>query len=128
MTLFLLALFLLAHGLVHPLLAWLPSRNEAAIVGGAWTQSWLFGSGPTTKRLIWAACILTAGLYGLTALSTLGLIFPQAWWATLILLATGASLLTLLVFWFSEFFPGILIDLALLALVLVVHWSPLTAG
>ena len=120
----LLALFLVAHGAVHPLLAALPSRDAAAVPGAFWTKSWLLGSGPAAKRGIWLGSIITAALFVLAALSMLDWLFPSEWARTLLVASASVSLLVLLVFWFREFILGILIDLAVLALVLVANWNP----
>jgi hypothetical protein len=120
----LLALFLVAHGAGHPLLAALPSRDAAQLPGAFWTRSWLLGSGPTAKRGIWLGSILTAVLFVLAALSLLGWLVPQEWARTLLVASASASLLVLLVFWFREFVLGILIDAALLALVVIANWNP----
>jgi hypothetical protein len=120
----LIALFLIAHGIVHPILAYHPSRDEAAIVGGLWKNSWLLGAGPTTKSLIWAGSVVASVLFVCAGLSLMGWIFPQDWWRTLLVAAAVTSLLVLVVFWFAEFFFGIVIDAALLGLVLLANWNP----
>jgi hypothetical protein len=124
MVTILIALFLLAHGIVHPILAYVPSRDAAQVVGGLWTKSWLLGNTPTTKQLIWIGSIVTSVLFALAALSLLGWIIPQDWWRALTIAAAASSLLVLVVFWFTEFFIGVIIDVALLALVLVANWNP----
>jgi hypothetical protein len=110
--------------MVHPILAYHPSRDPAAIVGGLWTRSWLLGSGPLPKRLIWIGSAATGVLFAAAALSLMGWLIPQAWWQTLTLLAAGVSLLVLVVFWFTEFFIGVVIDVVLLALILLLNWNP----
>lgn len=124
MPTFVIALFIIAHGAVHPILCLVPSRDEAETPGGLWTRSWLLGDGPQVKRLIWIGSWITAGLSILAALSLMGWIIPQDWWQGMVLLAAGASLVVLGVFWFTEFIFGVLIDVALIALVLFSTWSP----
>lgn len=121
----LIALFVAAHGFVHPILAYHESRDEQKIVGGLWTHSWLLGDGPFAKRILSIGCFVTFALTVLAGLSLMGWIVPQDWWHTLMIAAAGASLLVLIVFWFSEFFIGVIIDLGLLALVLLANWNPI---
>ena len=127
MPLLLIALFFVAHGIVHPLLAFVPSRDKAETVGGLWTSSWLLGRGPIVKRLIWIGSGVTFVLFACAALSTMGWIIPQDWWRPLTILAAGSSLLVLVVFWFRDFFIGVVIDVALLIVVLVAYWNPVAA-
>jgi hypothetical protein len=122
---FLIALFFVAHGVVHPILAYIPARDNEANIGGLWTKSWLLGDGRTSKQLIWLGSALTAILFALAGLSLLGWILPQDWWRTLTIAAAAASLLVLVIFWFTEFFIGVIIDVVLLALILLVNWNPL---
>jgi hypothetical protein len=124
MPTFLIALFFVAHGLVHPLLAYVPARDDESNIGGLWTRSWLLGEGPAVKRVQWIAAFIVAGLFIIAALSLMGWILPQAWWATLLLIAVATSMLVLIVFWFAEFWPGVLINVALLVLLLVLNWNP----
>jgi hypothetical protein len=127
MPLLLIALFFVAHGIVHPILAVVPSRDESETVGGLWTSSWLLGRGPIVKQLIWIGSVVTFVLFASAALSTMGWILPQGWWRPLTILAAGSSLLVLVVFWFRDFFIGVVIDVALLIVVLVANWSPVAA-
>ncbi len=122
---FLIALFLVAHGIVHPILAYHPSRDAAQVVGGLWKKSWLLGEGFFAKRVQWLLAFATLLLFVLAALSLLGWLVPQDWWRALWIAAASSSLLTLALFWFTEFFFGVLIDAALLALVLLANWTPL---
>lgn len=123
----LLALFLVAHGAVHPLLAALPSRDAAQVPGAFWTKSWLLGGGSTAKLGIWIGSTVTAVLFALAALSLLGWLFPQEWARTLLVLSASLSLLVLLIFWLKDFIVGILIDVAMLALILFANWNPIGA-
>lgn len=127
MPLILIALFFVAHGIVHPILAFVPSRDEARTAGGLWRTSWQLGRGPIVKRLIWIGSAVTSILFVFAALSTMGWVIPQDWWPPLTVMAAGSSLLVLVVFWFSEFFIGVLIDAALLIAVLVSSWNPVAA-
>lgn len=113
MTKFLLAFFLLAHGLVHPLLAYVPADDDETNIGGKWTNWWLFGDGPTTKSLIWGTSSITALIFALAAISLIG-VLPREWFNTLAVLAAGSSLAVLVVFWYSEFILGIVIDLIII--------------
>lgn len=115
---FLIAFFFVAHGAVHPLLSYHPTRDQDEIVGGLWRHSWLFGDGQISKRIQWIGSFLTLALFAIAGLSVMGWIIPQDWWQILTILAAGMSLLLLVVYWFTEFFIGVGIDLILLGAVM----------
>ncbi|PKO13096.1 MAG: hypothetical protein CVU39_20860 [Chloroflexi bacterium HGW-Chloroflexi-10] len=112
----LIGLFVIAHGVIHPVLAFAPQMGQNPPVSGTfWTHSWLLGNGPFVKGLIYA-------LSGLTALVLLGAglgfmgVFPVTITRSLWIAGAGSSLLLLLVCWHNWLFVGILLDIAMLAI------------
>ncbi len=124
----LIALFIIAHGLVHPILALVPAPDsDPAVVGGFWAKSRLLGDGPTVKMLIYAGSVLACILLVFAGLSLMGWIIPQSWFHTLGVMSAAVSLLVLVVFWHGWFIVGIAIDVALLILLLAANWNPVEA-
>lgn len=122
-----IALFLIAHGIVHPILAVVPGPDsETAQMGTLWNQSWLLGDGSATKTLIYIGAAASCLLLVLSGLSLMDWLVPQDWWRTLTLAGAALSLLVLVVFWNNYFPVGVIIDLALLALLLFANWDPIT--
>jgi hypothetical protein len=105
-------LFMLAHGVVHPLLAYVPAKEDDSKIGGLWVRSWLLGEGPGVKKMIWGSSWGGLFLALLAALALWGLL-PGLGWPGPMALYAGASLAVLLIFWYRDFILGILIDLAL---------------
>jgi hypothetical protein len=121
----LIGVFVILHGLVHPLLAVIPPPGEEhtdenpATMGGFWTSSWLFGEGPRAKKLLY----LLTGLAAL-ALLVAGIAFIGrfSWAKAAWLVGAGLSLLVLVVFWKKDFVYGIGIDALLVAAAFLTSW------
>lgn len=113
-----IGIFVILHGLVHPIMAVVPQSTEEQtagappVFGGFWTTSWLLGEGPTIKALIY---ILSALVALVLIAAGLGFIGEQPWTEIAWLAGTVSSLLLLLVFWNNWLVVGTVIDLALLA-------------
>jgi hypothetical protein len=121
----LIGLFLIAHGIVHPLLAIIPEPGtESTTIGEFWTRSWLLGEGRGVKIAIYVLSGLAALVFLLAGLSFMGIIVPQAWWRTLWLAGAAFSLVLLIVFWHKDWQYGVAIDVALLILPFVVTLNP----
>jgi hypothetical protein len=58
------------------------------------------------------------------ALSTAGIIVPQAWWAALLAAGAITSIATLVAFFHPWIVLGLAIDAVLLYLVFVAQWQP----
>ncbi len=129
----LIAAFLLAHGLVQ-LVFLVPQPASATTAGGgaAWpfdmTKSWLItrlGLRPAAVRGIGAALLVViVGGFALAALATVGWLVPASWWAPLVVVPSVASIVLLLVFFSPSLVLGLVIDAALLWLALASGWSP----
>lgn len=128
----LIALFLIAHGLVHAGLAAAPDPKDPDEKAGAFftsaKRSWLLpklGLSPITIRWI--------GI-GLVSLSTIGFVLAglgvfgvpglDTIWRTIAIISTGISLLLLILFWHRWLIVGVLIDLLILAELLWINWLP----
>lgn len=125
-----LALFLIAHGLVHGILAIAPDPAQAEAKPGAFftsmDRSWLL-----PKLNLGAEAVRWVGIV-LAALSTLGFVLTglgifgvgglNALWRTAAVASACISLLLLILFWHRWLPVGVLIDVATLVTLLVVKW------
>ena len=125
-----LGIFLMAHGLVHSILAIAPNPGDPDARPGAFftavERSWLLpqlGMGPSAIR--WTGIILVALstlgfiLAGLGILGVPGLI---AIWRTVAVVSSCVSLLLLILFWHPWLIIGVLIDTAVLIALLWAKW------
>jgi len=128
----LLAAFLLGHGLVHVMFA-VPAPAAPAPAGGMEypfdiQRSWLVANhlaDVSVVRVLVVALVMAAVLgYGLTALSTLGILVPQGAWPLLLIASTVASGLLMVIGLAPALALGIAIDAALLILVFSAAWRP----
>jgi hypothetical protein len=131
----LLAAFLLGHGLVHFMFA-VPAPAAPASGGGMEypfdvTRSWLVTSHVADVALLRVLVIglvaITVVGYGLTALATVGIGVPQAAWPALLIASTAASAVLMLIGLAPGLALGIAIDAALLILVFSAVWRPAAA-
>ena len=123
------AIFLILHGLVHSILAMVPSPKAPG--GGIATfypglGSWLFTglSEQASKTIaILLSVIATLGFVA-TGLALLGALVPFDWWRVLAIASAAISLLLVAIFWDPYLIVGLLIDLAVLVTLLLTKWSP----
>jgi len=106
-------LFLIAHGLVH-LLYLLPRQDDPSFPFTL-KQSWLV---PETARrptglVLVAATVAAFALFGLAVWGVSGL---SGTWPVIAIVSASLSLVLLVAYWSSQFFVGIGIDIALIAL------------
>src|SRR5918911_1113171 len=102
----LLALLLIAHGLVHASLNSVPYSGTTPFWPSFWRpeagHSWLLqglGLGGEPNRLIGGALLVATPLgYILAGLALAGWLVPHAWWPALGLISAAASLLLFLLF------------------------------
>lgn len=127
----LLAVFLVAHGLVH-LLFFAPPPPPPATAGGptwpfALDSSWALtplGIGADATRILGTALIaLTIAGCSFAAIVALG-VLPRSLWVPAVITGAVASLAVLLVFYRPWLTLGVAIDVVLLWLVLVADWVP----
>ena len=127
-----LAIFLIAHGLVHAGLAAAPNPYDTDAKPGAFftspERSWLLlrlGLRPAAVQ--WIGIILVAlatlgfvlagfGVFGVSGLTTI--------WRTVAVFSSCVSLLLLVLFWHPWLIVGILIDVGILITLLWTKWPP----
>ncbi len=125
-----IALFLIAHGLVHAGLAAAPDPDDPESKPGAFftslERSWLLPKvGLSTVVVQWIGIVLVAvatlgfvlaglGVFGVPGLSEI--------WRTLSLISAGVSLLLLVLFWHLWLIVGLLLDIGILVALLWADW------
>lgn len=128
----LLAGFLVAHGLVH-LLFFVPAPPAS---GSATTwpfdlgQSWLHRAGLDAAAVRIAGAALVVGVvvfFLLAGLATANLIVPADWWRALVIAAAVLSAVTLVLFFEPQLMLGLAIDGVLLYVVASAAWVPAAA-
>jgi len=126
----LIAIFLIAHGLVHAGLAAAPNPNEPDTKPGAFftsiNRSWLPPKLEIDAVIVqWIGIILVAfatlgfvlaglGIFGVTGLNEI--------WRTVAVVSAGVSLLLLVLFWHPWLIVGVLIDISILIALLWAKW------
>lgn len=130
MIIVVVGIFFILHGLVHLLYAgqsWrlFELRPKMTWPDGAWLVSMIF-SLETTRTLAGVSLVIAA--LGFLA-GGLGLFLRQAWWQPSTLGAAVLSILVFVSFWDGKSKEladqggvGVLIDLAILAVILIFHW------
>ena len=127
-----LALVLMAHGLVHAALAIAPNPADPDAKAGAFftavERSWLLsrvGLGKTAVSTIGILLVIlsTAG-FVLTGLGIFGVFGLGAIWRTVAVSSACTSLLLLILYWHPWLPVGVLINIAVLVALLVVKWPP----
>ena len=129
----LLAAFLLVHGAIH--LSYLSPRPPATASGPAWPfmldRSWLLtplGVRPGVARSVGLILVLiTLASYTLAAAIVAGVI-PGSLWPAAIVLGSVSSITLLALFFHPWLVVGVVIDLALIAVVLWAGWSPMASA
>jgi hypothetical protein len=131
----LLAAFLLGHGLVHIMFAAPPPadpNSPAADFAFDLGRSWLVTSGllsaPAVRAIVLVVVTATVVGYALTAMATVGLLVPAGWWSPLLLGSTIASLALMFIGLSATLVLGIAIDIVLLWAVLATVWSPVSTA
>ena len=130
----LFAVFLIAHGLVHAILAAAPIPNDPDSKPGAFftasDRSWLLPQlGMNASTVQWIGIILVAlstlgfvlaglGVFGVPGLTTV--------WRTVAVVSSCTSLLLLILFWHPWIIVGVLIDVGILVSLLWAKWPPET--
>lgn len=127
----LLAAFLLGHGLVHIMFAAPPPaepNSPAADFAFDPERSWLVTSGLLSTSAVRAIVLGLVAIavvgYALTALATVGLFVPAAWWTGLLVVSTAASALLMVVALMPGLALGVAIDLVLIWVAITAAWTP----
>jgi len=125
-----LGIFLIAHGLVHSILAVAPNPGDADAKPGAFftavERSWLLPQlGLDATAIRWIGIILVAAAttgFVLAGLGVLGVPGLSAIWRTAAVVSSCVSLLLLILFWHPWLIIGVLIDIAVLITLLWAKW------
>ena len=126
----LVGIFLVLHGLVHLLYAGQSRRFFELRPGMTWPDgSWAFSYLLSDPAARWLAVVsLALAAIGFLA-GGAGLFFHQSWWRPIAIGATVVSTLTYLLLWDGQLHQlaaqggiGILLNLAVLALLLLYKW------
>ena len=130
--LFLLAVFLVMHGLIHVGFA-NPAAAPADGIDYPFDlgRSWLVGAGVDASlvRAVGVGLVVVVAIgFAVAGLATLGWLVPTTWWPTLVAVASIASLALLVVGLSPMLVLGFAVDAALLWLVLGMAWSPGTSA
>ena len=129
----LLAAFLLAHGLVHALFVIPPPASAAAADRTpGWpfdlSRSWLVTSAGLDAGLVrLIGVVLVGGVtigFGMSALATVAIIVPYGWWPALVAGSAVISAAVLVGFLSSQLVLGLAIDAVLLWVVVASAWAP----
>src|SRR5688500_10429650 len=131
----LLAAFLVGHGLVHVMFVAPPPatpNTPGAEFAFDVDRSWLVSIGALTPEVVRALVVPLVGAtvvgYLLAGAASAGLTVPQPWWPVLVVGATAASAGLMLVGLSPGLALGIAIDVVLLWLVVSRAWSPLATA
>lgn len=125
-----IALFLIAHGLVHAGLAAAPNPDDPDSTPGAFftspERSWLLPKvGLSEAAVRWVGIILfvlaTSG-FVLAGLGVFGVPGLSAIWRTAAVVSASLSLLLLVLFWHLWLIIGVLIDIGILVALLWANW------
>jgi len=127
-----LGLFIIAHGLVHAILAVAPNPSDTNAKPGTFfttvDRSWLLPQlGLSASAVQWVGIILVAlstlgfvlaglGIFGVAGLSAI--------WRTLAIISSCISLVLLILFWHPWLPVGVLIDIGILIALLWAKWPP----
>lgn len=125
-----IALFLIAHGLVHAGLAAAPNPDVPDSKPGAFftspERSWLLPKiGLSEAAVRWVGIILVAVAtlgFVLAGLGIFGIPGLSAIWRTVAVISASVSLLLLVLFWHLWLIVGVLIDIAILVALLWANW------
>ena len=122
-----IALFFLAHGLVHISLSWVPTPQPGALrtpffpawwikdTDPLWPASKLGLSSGIVRTIGWILWILVFAAFFLAALGVFGIPFLSSIWIPLAAAGSIISLLLITLYWHPWFPVGALLDAAILA-------------
>jgi hypothetical protein len=128
-----LAGFLFLHGAIH--VSYLAPRPPATPGGPVWPftleRSWLLTAmavpAELTRLIGLALVVATLASFAFAAAAMLGL-FPSGLWPAAVAVGAGTSLAVLALYFHPWLVIGVVIDLALLAVVMIARWSPDALG
>lgn len=127
---FIVALFLIAHGLVHAGLAAAPNPDDPDARAGAFFtspgRSWLFHRLGSDQNIVqWIGVILVAIAtvgFVLAGLGVFGVPGLEELWRSIAVVSSIFSLILLVLFWHPWLILGVVIDIAILVSLLWINW------
>ena len=128
-----MAIFLIAHGLVHAGLAAAPNPSDANAKPGTFfssvERSWLLpqlGLNSTTVQWVGITLVALSTLgFVLAGLGIFGVVGLSSIWRAMAVIAAGVSTLLLILFWHPWLPIGVLINAGILTTLLWVKWPPI---
>lgn len=125
-----LAIFIIAHGLVHSILGVAPDPADPNAKPGAFftsvDRSWLLPQlGLSASAVQWigiALVVLSTLGFVLTGLGVFGVAGLSVVWRTVAIISAGISLVLLITFWHPWLPVGVLIDIGTLVALIVLKW------
>jgi hypothetical protein len=125
-----LGFFLIAHGLVHSILAAAPNPNDPDAKAGAFftaaSRSWLLprlNISQTSIQWIGIGLVVLATMgFLLTGLGIFGVTGVAEVWRTLAIVSASVSLLLLILFWHSWLPVGVAINVVVLIALILLKW------
>jgi len=130
MTRIVLALFIVAHGLIHA--SYVTPRPAPTPGGPAWpfelARSWFLSPLGVSESLLRplgiGLAVLAVIAFALAGLATLGIVLPVSAWQPLVAAGAVASLALLVLFFHPWLVLGVAIDVALVVAIWQADWSP----
>jgi hypothetical protein len=125
-----LAIFIIAHGLVHSILAVAPNPADPNPKPGAFftsvDRSWLLPqlglSAPAVQWIGITLVVLSTLGFVLTGLGVFGVAGLSVVWRTVAITSASISLVLLITFWHPWLPVGVLIDIGTLVALIVLKW------
>ena len=125
-----IALFFIAHGLVHAGLAAAPNPDDPDARAGAFftspERSWLFHRSSFGKNIVqWIGIILVAFAtigFVLAGLGVFGVPGLEDLWRSIAVISSIFSLVLLVLFWHPLLILGVLIDTAIIVSLVWISW------
>jgi len=124
--------FLIAHGLVHAMLAVVPNPDVPNAGLGTllpgWVGSWLLTrlglSESVLKSIATLLSVVATVGFVVAGLALFGILVPHDWWRMIAVASAAVSLLLYVLFWHRYFIVAPLLDVAILVALLWAHWPP----
>lgn len=126
-----IGVFLIAHGVVHAILAAAPIPKDPNSKPGEFfattRRSWLLrGLGIPDEVTRWMGISLVVAAtitFILAGIGVLGVPVLHGLWQTLVVIAAGISMMLLVLFWHSWLFVGFLINALILTSLVFLNWT-----
>jgi hypothetical protein len=129
-----IGLFLIAHGMMHAILALAPIPNDPTSKRGTFfaasKRSWLLrGLGFPEAWTKWIGILLVAAAtisFIFAGIGVLGVPVFHALWRTVAVISAATSMVLLILFWHSRLLLGFVIDAVILVTLMWLNWTVIT--